>query len=77
VNIDCDRGALAVSEAVAHDPAGVRAAWDVQLTSYEVADGEAQAQRTVELATGLTDAQLEQLHPELGGQRMFAGCEKR
>lgn len=77
VSIDCDRGALVVTEAVAHDPAGVRAAWDVRLTAYEVVDGEVRAQRTVEVAENLGDAQLATLHPELGGHRMFASCGKR
>jgi hypothetical protein len=77
VTIDCERGALVVTEAVAHEPPGVRATWDVRRTTYEVADGEARAQGTEEIADNVGDAQLEKDFPELGARTMFAGCERR
>ncbi len=77
LSVDCDGDALVLTEAVAHEPPGVRAAWDVRRTTYEVVDGKARARGTEEVADNVGDAQLEKKFPELGAHTMFASCEKR
>lgn len=77
VSLSCDGDALVLTEAVAHEPPGVRAAWDVRRTTYVVADGGARAQGTEEVADNVGDGQLEKDYPELAAHQMFAGCEKR
>jgi len=76
VSVDCDQDALVVTEAVAHDPPGVMAAWDVRRSTFTVADGKAAAQGSEEVADNLQAGQLERDFPELVDHAMFASCEK-
>ena len=40
LSVDCTDGGVVLTEAVAHKPAGVTAAWDIQRTTYAVDGGE-------------------------------------
>ena len=74
LSVDCAPGGLVLTEAVAHEPAGVAFAWDVKRTSYAVKGGVVTAGATDEVADNVLPAQLEARYPELTGYAMFKSC---
>lgn len=74
VSARCTDGSIVVTEAVAHEPAGVVMAYDVRRTTYAVRDGEAVAGPTEETADNVLPAQLQQRFPDLLGPDVLEGC---
>ena len=73
--VTCADGALVVTEAVAHEPAGVVAAWDVRRTAYALGDGAAvTAGPTREIADNVLPAALRRDWRGLVRHDAFAGC---
>ncbi|WP_157682733.1 hypothetical protein [Nocardioides scoriae] len=74
VSARCADGAIVVTEAVAHEPAGVVMAYDVRRTTYAVRDGEAVAGPTEKTADNVLPAQLGRRFPDLLGPDVLEGC---
>ncbi len=73
-SIDCTDGGLVLTEAVAHEPAGVVAAWDVVRTTYAVDGTTVTAGPTREIADNVLLGQLAARYPDLVRHTAFAGC---
>lgn len=76
VAVTCTEDGLAVTEAVAHEPAGVMFTWDVRRTTYAVADGRAERTGRREVADNVLPAQLRARFPELARSEVLAGCRR-
>jgi hypothetical protein len=76
-SIDCSEEGIVVTEAVPHEPVGVVAAWDVERTTYAVADGKVTAGPTEEVADNVLPHQLEAKYPELVRHAAFPSCRDR
>ena len=74
LSVDCTDGGVVLTEAVAHKPAGVMFAWDIQRTTYTVGEGEVTARKTEEIADNVLPAQLEAKYPELVHYSAFKSC---
>ena len=74
LSIDCADGGVVLTEAVAHKPPGVVAAWDIQRTTYAVEDGEVTAGKTEEIADNVLPAQLKAKYPDLVDYAAFKSC---
>ena len=74
LSIDCTDGGVVLTEAVAHKPAGVMFAWDIQRTTYAVEGGEVSAGETEEIADNVLPAQLKAEYPELVDYSAFKSC---
>ncbi|MBO9521113.1 MAG: hypothetical protein J7518_06200 [Nocardioidaceae bacterium] len=74
VSADCTRHGFTVTEAVAHQPVGIVAAWDVYRTAYEV-DGNylTRGDRT-EVADNVLEDELPAKYPDVVENRLFPGC---
>jgi hypothetical protein len=73
-SIDCGEDVLTVTEAVAHEPAGVVFAWDVRRTTYALRDVTVTRGVTREIADNVLPAQLRKEYPELERNAVFPGC---
>ena len=65
LSIDCTDGGVVLTEAVAHKPAGVMFAWDIQRTTYAVEGGEVTKGETEEIADNVLPRQLKAKYPDL------------
>ena len=79
LSVDCGKGSLVLTEAVAHEPVGVVPAFDVRRTTYALdrgGDGSVTLTKgsTREIADNVLDRQLGQAYPALVGHRMFPSC---
>ena len=74
LSVDCTDGGVVLTEAVAHKPAGVIFAWDVQRTTYTIEGGEVTKGHTEEIADNVLPAQLEAKYPELVDYSAFKSC---
>jgi hypothetical protein len=74
LSIDCVPGGVVVTEAVAHEPAGVASAWDVRRTSYAVEGAEVTEGESAELADNVMPGELEADYPELVRHTLFESC---
>jgi len=74
LSVDCADGGLVLTEAVAHKPAGVMYAWDIQRTTYAVEGGGVTAGETEEIADNVLPAQLKSKYPELVDYSAFKSC---
>ncbi|MET0998328.1 MAG: hypothetical protein ABWX73_06405 [Marmoricola sp.] len=74
VSIDCGDNVITVTEAVAHEPPGVMAAWDVRQTTYAVQGVTVTKGPTREIADNVLPRQLKQQHPELEKNAVFPSC---
>ena len=74
-SVTCGRDALVVTEAVAHEPAGVIAAWDVRRTTNALGSGaDVTAGPTREVADNVLPAALRRDWRGLVRHDAFAGC---
>jgi hypothetical protein len=73
-NIDCGDGGLVFTEAVAHEPPGVVAAWDIRETTYAVDGTTVTPGRTKEIADNVLPDQLRPKYPELVEHAAFPSC---
>jgi len=73
-SIDCSDDGLVVTEAVAHEPPGVAAAWDIQQTTYAVDDGTVTAGPTKEIADNVLPQDLAVKYPDLVKHSAFESC---
>jgi len=76
LSIDCVPGGVEVTEAVAHEPAGVASAWDVRRTSYAVEGAEVTKGESSEIADNVMPAELEAEYPELVRHTLFQSCRR-
>ncbi|MCW2849744.1 MAG: hypothetical protein JWR90_3718 [Marmoricola sp.] len=74
LSIDCTDGGFVVTEAVAHQPAGVAFAWDVRRTTYAVDGTQVTAGQPVEVADNVLPKQLSTTYADLVKHTAFAGC---
>jgi hypothetical protein len=74
LSVDCAKGAIVVTRAVAHEPAGIAFAWDVQRTSYAVQGSQVTAGETEEVADNVLPKQLPTTYPGLGKHEAFTSC---
>ena len=74
LSVDCADGGVVLTEAVAHEPAGVMFAWDIQRTTYAVEGGEVTAGETEEVADNVLPRQLKSKYPELVDYSAFKSC---
>lgn len=74
LSIDCTDGGVAITEAVAHEPPGDVAAWDVRRTSYAVEGAEVTAGATEEIAEKVLPDQLGARYPDLVRHAAFTSC---
>jgi hypothetical protein len=73
-SIDCGDGGLIVTEAVAHEPPGVAAAWDIRRTTYVFEGVRVTPGTTAEVADNVLPSQLGQKYPDLVRHTAFASC---
>lgn len=73
-SIDCGDGGLVFTEAVAHQPHGVVATWDIRRTTYTVSGGQITPGPTSEIADNVLPGQLAAKHPALAEHTAFASC---
>ncbi len=76
-SIDCGDNLITVTEAVAHEPPGVMAAWDVKQTTYALQGVTVTAGPTREIADNVLPSQLKQQYPELEKNAVFPSCRVR
>ena len=74
VSVTCTDDGIAVTEAVAHEPAGVMFTWDVRETTYAVADGRAERTDRREVADNVLPGQFRERFPELARAEVLADC---
>lgn len=74
VSIDCVDGGVAVTRAVAHEPAGVVFAWDVRRTTYSFDGATLKAGVTKEIADNVLPGKLRTEYPELEKNAVFPSC---
>ncbi|MCW2838412.1 MAG: hypothetical protein JWQ15_2526 [Marmoricola sp.] len=72
--VDCGDGGVVLTQAVAHEPAGVLFAWDIKRTSYAVDGNEVTAGRTEEIADNVLPRQLGARYPALVRHASFRSC---
>ena len=77
LSVDCAEDALVVTEAVAHEPAGIAYAWDVRRTTYALDGVTLTAGPTQEIADNVLPAQLTRRWADLVDHTAFAGCRTR
>ncbi len=73
-SIDCSADGLVLTEAVAHQPPGIAAAWDIKQTTYAVDAGTVTAGPTKEVADNVLPKQLGAKYPELVKHSAFESC---
>lgn len=76
-DVGCAENALVVTEAVAHEPAGIVPAWDVRRTAYALDGAVLSAGPTKEIADNVLPAQLTRRWADLVDHTAFAGCRTR
>ncbi|WP_123389937.1 hypothetical protein [Nocardioides aurantiacus] len=74
VSVTCTGDGIAVTEAVAHEPAGVMFTWDVRRTTYAVTAGRAERTGSEEIADNVLPGQLRKRFPELARAEVLADC---
>ena len=74
VSVTCTEDGIAVTEAVAHEPAGVMFTWDVRRTTYAVTGGRAERTGRDEIADNVLPGQLRGRFPELARAEVLADC---
>jgi len=74
ISIDCGNNVITVTEAVAHEPAGVMFAWDVRQTTYALQGVTVRTGPTHEIADNVLPAQLKQAYPQLEKNAVFPSC---
>src|SRR5207237_8434465 len=72
-SVDCGQGAIVLTQAVAHEPPGILAAWDIRTTTYAL-EGSTVHARTEETADNVLPAQLPRRYPQLVRHTLFASC---
>ncbi|MEO7449278.1 MAG: hypothetical protein ABI336_13480, partial [Humibacillus sp.] len=77
LSVGCAESALVVTEAVAHEPAGIAYAWDVRRTAYALDEVTLTAGPTREIADNVLPAQLARRWADLVDHTAFAGCRTR
>ncbi len=77
VSIDCGDNSIVVTEAVAHEPAGVMFAWDIKQTTYALQGTTVTAGPTEETADNVLPAQLKKGYPDLAKNAVFPSCRAR
>lgn len=77
LSVGCAENALVVTEAVAHEPAGIAYAWDVRRTAYSLDGATLTAGPTQEIADNVLPAQLTKRWADLVDHTAFAGCRTR
>lgn len=77
LSVGCTENALVVTEAVAHEPAGIAYAWDVRRTAYALDGVTLTAGPTKEIADNVLPAQLTRRWADLVDHTAFAGCRTR
>ncbi len=74
-SIACGKDSLVLTVAVAHEPPGVVAAWDVRRTAYTLGEGaRLEAGPTREVADNVLPGKLRTEWPTLVRHQAFAGC---
>lgn len=73
-SIDCADNALVVTEAVAHEPSGVAAAWDIRRTTYALEGSQVTPGPTEEVADNVMSAKLRATYPDVVRHTTFTGC---
>ena len=63
-----------ITEAVAHEPAGVVFTWDVRRTTYAVTQGRAERTGREEIADDVLPGRLRVRFPELARAAVLADC---
>ncbi|MGO4258938.1 hypothetical protein [Marmoricola sp. RAF53] len=74
VSAACTADGFAVTEAVAHQPAGVVPAWDVYRTPYAVAGNDVTAGARTEVDDNVLESQLPSKYPDVVKGAMFENC---
>lgn len=74
LSIDCAGGGVVITEAVAHEPAGVVFAWDIKRTSYAVDGSQVTRGPTKEVADNVLPDQLDKNYPDLVKYTAFKSC---
>jgi len=77
LSIDCTDGGVVFTEAVAHKPAGVVFAWDIQRTTYAVEGNAVTVGETEEIADNVLPAQLKAKYPDLVDYSAFKSCRAK
>lgn len=73
-SVTCTDEGIAVTEAVAHEPAGVIFTWDVRRTTYAVSGARAVRTGREEIADNVLPGQLRERFPELARAEVLADC---
>lgn len=73
-SIDCSDDGFVFTDAVAHEPVGIVATWDVQETTYTVDGTSVTAGAPKEIADNVMSDQLGASYPELARHAAFASC---
>jgi hypothetical protein len=73
-SIDCSDNGLVFTEAVAHEPVGIAAAWDIKQTTYTLDGTTVTAGPTKEVADNVLPPDLSQKYPELVKHSAFESC---
>jgi hypothetical protein len=73
-SIDCSADGLVFTEAVAHEPVGVAAAWDIKQTTYAVDGTSVTKGATKEVADNVLPNELGTKYPDLAKHSAFASC---
>ena len=73
-SIDCSDDGFVFTDAVAHEPVGIVATWDVQETTYAVDGTSVTAGAPKEIADNVMSDQLGASYPELARHAAFASC---
>jgi len=74
LSVDCTKGGVVVTEAVAHEPHGVVFAWDIKRTSYAVDGSDVTPGATKEIADNVFPGRLAAKYPQLVKHSAFASC---
>ncbi|MCW2762269.1 MAG: hypothetical protein JWR85_2470 [Marmoricola sp.] len=74
LSVDCTAGGVVITEAVAHEPAGVMFAWDIKRTSYAVDGSQVTPGASQEIADNVLQNQLAKTYPDLVKHTAFKSC---
>jgi hypothetical protein len=73
-SIDCSSDGLVFTEAVAHEPVGVAAAWDIKQTTYTLDGTTLTKGATKEIADNVLPQNLDAKYPDLARHSAFKSC---
>jgi hypothetical protein len=73
-SIECSADGLVFTEAVAHEPVGVAAAWDIKQTAYTLDGTTLTRGATKEIADNVLPQDLDAKYPDLAKHSAFESC---